>query len=128
MENKPTLKIDGLGTKRWYLGDKPHREDGPAIEYANGHKQWCKHGEFHRKDGPAIEYADGTKVWYINGKRHRLDGPAAIYVGGNTHWYINDYPVTPQISQWAEENNIDLDNLTEVDKALIKLIWVDYGK
>ena len=24
--------------------------------------------QFHREDGPAIEYADGTKYWYRNGQ------------------------------------------------------------
>ena len=36
-------------------------EDG-TIEYRNSK------GELHREDGPAIELADGTKSWYINGK------------------------------------------------------------
>jgi len=26
-------------------------------------------GLFHREDGPAIEYADGAKYWYLNGQR-----------------------------------------------------------
>jgi hypothetical protein len=36
--------VDDYGTKRWFLNDKLHRTDGPAIEYA-----------------------DGTKMWYLNG-------------------------------------------------------------
>ena len=28
------------GTKEWYLNGLCHREDGPAIEYANGDKAW----------------------------------------------------------------------------------------
>ena len=43
------------------------------TEYKN------KQGELHREDGPAVIYADGKKVWYINGKLHREDGPALIY-------------------------------------------------
>ena len=46
-----------------------HRDDGPAIEWADGTKQWYKNGLFHREDGPAIEYADGYKEWYIEGKQ-----------------------------------------------------------
>jgi hypothetical protein len=45
-----------------------HREDGPAIEFANGTKAWYLNGERHREDGPAIEYSDGSKYWYLNGK------------------------------------------------------------
>jgi hypothetical protein len=32
----------------------------------NGDKRWYLNGKFHREDGPAIEYADGTKYWFIN--------------------------------------------------------------
>jgi hypothetical protein len=38
----------------------------------------------HREDGPAIEWADGDKSWWVNGRRHRLDGPAF----GSNSWYI----------------------------------------
>jgi len=51
----------------WYLNGVPHREDGPAVEYANGTKSWWLNGELHREDGPAIERADGYKAWYLNG-------------------------------------------------------------
>jgi len=32
---------------------------------------------------------------------------------------------TEQIHDWAKDQNIDLDNLTEVDKALIKITWAN---
>ena len=55
----------------WYnLEGKYHRENGPAIEWADGRKYWYINGEPHRTDGPALEYADGTKSWYINGKEY----------------------------------------------------------
>jgi antitoxin component YwqK of YwqJK toxin-antitoxin module len=58
------------GAKAYYLNDKLHREDGPAVEYNNGDKWWFLNGKRHREDGPAIEYTNGghTKYWYINGK------------------------------------------------------------
>jgi hypothetical protein len=28
---------------------------------------WRLNGQRHREDGPAIEWADGTKSWYLNG-------------------------------------------------------------
>ena len=43
-----------------------HREDGPAVEFADGRKEWYLHGNLHREDGPAIEYADGSKFWFLN--------------------------------------------------------------
>ena len=62
-----TVDVYENGTKCWYINDKRHREDGPAIEYEDGNKCWYLNGKLHREDGPAIEYADG-KYWYINGK------------------------------------------------------------
>ncbi len=42
------------------------------IEYkvtvhGNGTKYWHLNGKLHREDGPAIEWADGDKDWYLNG-------------------------------------------------------------
>ena len=50
-----------------------HREDGPAIEYADGCKSWWINGKLHREDGPAIEYTDDYKEWWLNGKIYLLD-------------------------------------------------------
>ena len=63
-----TVRVYTDGTKFWYLNDKYHREDGPAVERADGTKSWFLNGKRHREDGPAIEYADGTKFWCLNGK------------------------------------------------------------
>ena len=38
------VKVDEFGTKRWYVNGKLHREDGPAVEYANGSKHWYLNG------------------------------------------------------------------------------------
>ena len=73
-----------------------HREDGPAVEYANGGKQWFINGRLHRKDGPAIEYTNGSKSWYINDLLHREDGPAIEYPDGDKHWYIEGEPCTEE--------------------------------
>ena len=56
------------GTKIWRSGDSFHREDGPAIEYADGDKQWWINGLLHREDGPAIERVNGNKAWYYRGQ------------------------------------------------------------
>lgn len=85
------VKIDDRGTRFWYKGDGKtlHREDGPAVEYADGGKEWFLNGNLHREDGPAFEYASGTKVWYFNNLLHREDGPAIEYEDGDKYWYIN---------------------------------------
>jgi hypothetical protein len=87
---KNGLIIDKFGDKSWYLNDKLHRVDGPAIECADGAKYWYLNGKYHRVDGPAIEYADGDKYWYLNDKLHRVDGPAIEYTNGTKYWYLND--------------------------------------
>jgi len=78
-----------------------HRENGPAVEYANGYKAWYLNGKLHRTGGPAIEWANGTKSWWINGKLHhiecrnkdgqlhRTDGPAVEYANGEKEWWLN---------------------------------------
>ena len=64
-----TVRVYDDGSKHWYLNGKHHREDGPAIEDANGYKAWYLNGKHHREDGPAVEYADGYKTWWINGNQ-----------------------------------------------------------
>jgi len=64
-----TVTVDAAKTKRWYLNDKLHREDGPAVEYADGTKHWYLNDNLHREDGPASVWADGTKYWYVNGEQ-----------------------------------------------------------
>jgi hypothetical protein len=89
-----TVEVYDNGTKFWYRGDKLHREDGPAIEYAHGGKSWYRDGKLHREDGPACEYADGDKSWFLNGERHREDGPACEYTNGDRLWYLNGIQLT----------------------------------
>jgi hypothetical protein len=64
-----TVKVYPDGDKSWYLNDKRHREDGPAIEGDNGDKFWYLNDKRHREDDPAIELANGDKSWYINDKQ-----------------------------------------------------------
>ena len=78
------------GTRAWYRNGELHREDGPAIEWADGTRQWFLNGERHREDGPAIEWADGSRSWYLGGKRHREDGPAIEDADGTSQWFLND--------------------------------------
>ena len=63
---KYTVQVDADGTKRWYLNDQLHREDGPAIEWSDGSKEWYLNGELHREDDPAFEWCN--KEWFLNGK------------------------------------------------------------
>ena len=79
---------DANGDKYWFVNGKRHRDDGPAIEDANGDKKWYKDGEIHREDGPAYN-ENGTKKWLVDGKYHREDGPAIEFANGDKSWCIN---------------------------------------
>ena len=83
------VTVDVHGATRWYLDGKLHRENGPAVEYADGDKWWYLNGKRHRADGPAVEYADGTKMCFLDGKPHRADGPAVECADGTKEWYMN---------------------------------------
>jgi len=45
MTKTSTMHIRSNGAKEWYLNDKRHREDGPAVEYADGQKEWYLNGK-----------------------------------------------------------------------------------
>ena len=69
MNNINYSKINKLGNKIWYNEQNQyHRDDGPAVEWADGSKEWWLNGNLHREDGPAVEYADGYKEWRLNGE------------------------------------------------------------
>ncbi len=38
---KHGIITDIIGDKSWYINDKLHRTDGPAVEWADGDKYWC---------------------------------------------------------------------------------------
>jgi len=46
----------------YYLNDKLHRTDGPAIEYTNGYKEWWIHDE---------EYSEQESHEYIKKAKHK---------------------------------------------------------
>ena len=61
--------VDEKGTVRWYKDADCtilHKEDGPAVVYADGTKEWRQHGQVHRVDGPAIEWRNGSVEWWLN--------------------------------------------------------------
>jgi len=54
--------------KFYYLNDKLHRENGPAMEFVNSTKYWYKNGKQHRDNGPAVEYPSGNKDYWYDGE------------------------------------------------------------
>jgi hypothetical protein len=119
-----TVKVNTNGTKSWYLDNKLHREDGPAIEYSNGSKFWYLNGKRHREDGPAIEWSNGAKEWYLDGKLHREDGPAIEYSNGDKYWFLNDKELTEQQHKAATSKPTCEGKIVEIDGKKYKLMGV----
>jgi len=96
--------------QRWMIGDKLHRENGPAVirYYNNGlvnYKRWYKDHKLHRLDGPAIvKYDESGKIKYQG-------------------WYVHDIHVDME-SGWLEENDIHAP-FSEEDIMAIILRWSD---
>jgi hypothetical protein len=100
------------GTKYWYLLGKRHRLDGPAVEYVDGTKEWWIDNQLHRINGPAIEYASGGKEWVIHGEYHRIDGPACEWANGDKEWYLND-------QRYGENNDFTTQSWIHFQRTLL---------
>lgn len=133
-----TMTTGNNGDKYWKdQEDILHREDGPALEYADGSNEWFVHGERHREDGPAFEYADGFKEWYLHNKRHREDGPAVENSDGSNEWWAygerhrEDGPAVinadGSIEFWLNGEQIIVEDMeTEyLDKVVFPLVNLD---
>jgi hypothetical protein len=81
------------------------------------------------KDGNII-YTGKSYVHLVNGRKHCLDAPAVTFddsIGMDDQWWINGHCVTVKLRRWAKERDIDLDNLSDLDKAVIALEWGNYS-
>jgi hypothetical protein len=121
-EDGPAVEMAN-GTKEWWINGKLHREDGPAVEMANGTKEWWINGKLHREDDPAFEDANGAKSWWVNGKRHRVDGPAIEYANGRKEWWLNGEEL-PEEEFLKRTQPIQEMTMEEVCKALGKTIKI----
>jgi hypothetical protein len=93
----------------------------PTLKkYSDGSQYWYLSGDLHREDGPAVIFPDGSQAWFLNGKYHREDGPAVIYSNGNREWYLSGKVITYKVYNWAKERNIDLNNMSDMDKMVLK--------
>jgi len=58
------------GTTYWTVNGKRHREDGPAVKWANGTERYYLNDKCHREDGPAVKYPNGKVEYWLDGKRY----------------------------------------------------------
>ena len=120
------VTVDDLGNSHWYKGAKCkvlHRENGPAVEFANGHKEWRQNGQRHRIDGPAIECTDGSTYWYQNGLLHRTDGPAIERNDGTKAWYINSEKLTEAEFLAATQPVVEM-TVADIEKLVGKRVKI----
>jgi hypothetical protein len=83
-------EMTAVGTRTWRtLDGELHREDGPAVEDADGGREWWQHGLLHRLDGPAYERSGSPGEWHVRGQLHRVDGPARQTFIGDLEWFQN---------------------------------------
>jgi len=69
------------------------------IITTEGHKLYYKDADctiLHREEGPAIEFTQGHKSWYQNNLRHREDGPAIMSQLNGNKWFLNGKEVTKE--------------------------------
>ena len=92
---KYRIEVTNAGTRRYYNNaGELHRDEGPAVEWADSTTVWYQNDHIHRTAGPAIEYPNGNKEWWQNGQRHRVDGPAITRADGSKAWCINGKAMT----------------------------------
>ena len=121
-ENGPAIECAN-GDKWWYQNGDLHRENGPAIEWCNGGKEWYQNDQLHRIDGPAIEWSNGSKQWFQNGQRHRTNGPAIEYSDGRKFWYINSEELTEAEFLAATQPTVEL-TVADVEKLVGKRVKI----
>ena len=70
-----TVRVYSSGSKYWYLNDKLHREDGPAIDWVYGANEWYLYGEFLTEAEHKAATSNSTcegKIVEIDGKKYQL--------------------------------------------------------
>ena len=88
-EMKNGIVVDKYGTKFHYKDDELHKEDGPAVIYANGIVEYRIEGKRHREEGPAVVHLDAKEEYWIDGKKHRENAPAVIRADCVLEYWIN---------------------------------------
>jgi hypothetical protein len=96
-ENGPAIEYAN-GDCEWFIDGKRHRIGEPAIVWTSG-KHWFVDNKRHRIGAPAIERANGDREWFVEDKRHRIEGPAIEYISGSKLWYLNGRCVTEEALQ-----------------------------
>jgi hypothetical protein len=87
MKNYNRKEVNTNDDVYYYLNDKRHRTNGPAIEYNNGDKCWYVYGDRHNDKGPATIHKTGWTFWFLNDNLQTLSNSTPT-------WFLNDKPQT----------------------------------
>ena len=71
--------------------------------YSDGAEMWWLDDKLHRINGPAVTFSDGTKMWYLNGQLDRIDGPAFTRPDGDEEWYLDGIKISPEFGRKVSE-------------------------
>lgn len=150
MSHQPVMKEHHNGYRTWTLNGQLHREDGPAVEWADGTRQWWidgqelteeefisrTQGNTSKDDQPVMkEYTDGTRMWCLpDGRPHREDGPAVERASGTRMWFLNgqqhreDGPAVEFASGTREWWVFDQELTEEEFNNYRFQVWVEQGR
>lgn len=102
----------------------------PIIdEFTNQYKFWTKpHFYTYFEDTNRPNYIGSYYVAWVkeNGDISRLDGPAVIYNGSGADFVVNKKLVTGNVLIFLKQHDINLKNMTEVDKMMLKLYLSEF--
>ena len=76
------------------------------------------------EDGVKHIISVGHFIFFENGNRHSVDHPTVIKEDGGWSWWLYGENKTHAIEQWAIQQQIDLTNMTDVDKVLFRITWL----
>ncbi len=67
------------------------------VVYEDGSKYWYRDGRLHREDGPAVEFPNGHQGWYLYGMRL---GSGADGFWEMWDRLTNEQRVNPNLLRW----------------------------
>jgi hypothetical protein len=66
INTKPGEMNCKVGVKEWFMNDKRHRTDGPAIEWPDGTKEWFLNDRHYPSFDDWLEAVDATEQGKIS--------------------------------------------------------------
>ena len=65
--------MEAIKVNHWYEYIARHPDFTGCLIDKDNDKAWYQGGEYHREDGPAVELADGNRYWWFNDRRYTTE-------------------------------------------------------